>query len=162
MAFKTWVFFAEGMFCFMFGGRPPTLLSLLTPLLTHHNHSPSPTNQVLLNGSFPYFFMFSYTNKCVCCCCFVFMMSLRHYCRLNILLYLFRLVVTALLKVDFRSQSHSRVPDFYSTLVKKLTLKKTFPFDILKKTQGERNSKLNISRKTLKVHKFSSKLHIFW
>ena len=32
---------------------------------------------------------------------------------------------TALLKVDFGSQSQSRVPDFYSTFVKKSTLKST-------------------------------------
>ena len=32
---------------------------------------------------------------------------------------------TALLKVDFGSQSQSRVPDFYSTFVKNLTLNST-------------------------------------
>ena len=32
---------------------------------------------------------------------------------------------TALLKVDFGSRSQSRVPDFYPTFVKKLTLKST-------------------------------------
>ena len=32
-------------------------------------------------------------------------------------------MITALLKVDFGSRSHSRVPDFYSTFVKKSTLK---------------------------------------
>ena len=32
---------------------------------------------------------------------------------------------TALLKVDFGSRSHSRVPDFYSTFVKKSTSKLT-------------------------------------
>ena len=34
-------------------------------------------------------------------------------------------VSTALLKVDFGSRSQSRVPDFYSTFVKKSTLKST-------------------------------------
>ena len=33
--------------------------------------------------------------------------------------------ITALLKVDFGSRSQSRVPDFYSTFVKKSTLKST-------------------------------------
>ena len=35
------------------------------------------------------------------------------------------LATTALLKVDFGSRSQSRVPDFYSTFVKKSTLKST-------------------------------------
>ena len=34
-------------------------------------------------------------------------------------------MATALLKVDFGSRSHSRVPDFYSTFVNKSTLKST-------------------------------------
>ena len=34
---------------------------------------------------------------------------------------------TALLKVDFGSRSHSRVPDFYSTFVKKSTLSRVNP-----------------------------------
>ena len=34
-------------------------------------------------------------------------------------------ILTALLKVDFGSRSQSRVPDFYSTFVKKSTLKST-------------------------------------
>ena len=43
--------------------------------------------------------------------------------RYHFLAQLIDALTTALIKVDFGSQSQSRVPNFYSTFVKKLTLK---------------------------------------